>query len=203
MIRNDKATWFTIIIGIIIASIFLMFGEKEASLVIYYDEYPDNMITQIFFDTGSGYSEKQSISCKASKKTELSIDNQYISFLKGLRIDFSNKEGQVDIRRIELRKNGLIVESLKPEDIIEEIDSVVNVDYVIDSDKLVINNATIDGQILFNNDLIHKMNNIKRLNYKEIFILVFFLAIVSLLVYNRRYINCELKKHNILCKRKD
>lgn len=202
MIRNDKATWFTIMLGIIIASMFLTFGKK-ASLVIYYDEYPDNMTTQIFFDIGSGYSEEHSISCKASQKTELSIDEQYISMIKGLRIDFSDKEGKVNIRKIELRKNGLAVESFKPKDIMEGIDSVWNVDYTITGDAFAITSNITDGQICFNKNLLESVNNIYSVKAIEIIISFVFVATLGLGCYCRKRIySVFIAFDNISCNEK-
>lgn len=185
-IMNEKLTFLLIEMGIILSAAFLMLGAKEDSIVIYYDQYPDNMRTQIFFDIGTGYSEEFSIVSNAKSETKMIIPKEFIPSLKKMRIDFSDKEGALSIKKIEICKNGLNILSLNAKEIVEFLDGTDEVEYSIDHDRLIINNLSIDGKWFLNDAFVKKTKDIcNSIQLKELMIAGLFVSIISLLFYYR------------------
>lgn len=183
---REKKTLLVIEIGIIISVIILLFGAKEENIVIYYDQYPDNMMTQIFFDIGTGYSEEFSIICSAQNEAKLIIPKEYIPSLKNIRIDFSDKEGLFSIKRIKICKNGLTISSFSAKEIIELFDSTDAIEYNIDHNRLIINNLSIDGKCYFDDTFVRKIKNIyNSIQWKELMVAIFFVSVISLFFHFR------------------
>lgn len=187
-LMEDKKNFFLIAIGIILISIFLLFIVRK-EIIICFDEYPSNVATQIFYDIGTGYSQENStISC-TTYKTHIALPKEYISVINKMRIDFSNREGLLSIKKIELCKNGFPLLVFDANAIAEMIEGTENIEYHIDQNRLVINNLTNDGQVFFNDAFVQCVKDIYAVPQPvEIVLAVFLLCIFSILLYLREKI---------------
>lgn len=185
-ILDEKKTFLVVELGIILVVAFFLFCAKSESIIIYYDQYPDNMRTQIFFDIGAGYSEEFSILCSAQNETKMMIPREYIPSLKKIRIDFSDKEGMLSIKKIKICKNGLNILSFNAKEIVDLFDTTDEIDYNIDHNRLLINNLSIDGKCYFNDTFVRKTKNIyDSIQLKELMIAFFFVSAISLFFHFR------------------
>lgn len=195
---DEKKTFLFIELGIILVVITLLFCPKEESIIVYYDQYPDNMGTKIFYDTGSGYLEEFSSASNADYKTQIIIPKEYIPSLKQIRIDFSDKEGMLSIRKMAICKNGINILSLNAEEIVELFDNTDELEYSIENNRLIINNLTIDGKCYFNSEFVKKVKDIYNLiQPMELMIGFFIVSVITLLFHfrNKIYIwGCALSR---------
>lgn len=187
-VLGDKMTWILFEIGIIIMCSLLVFGKKEISFIIEYDEYPKDAIVQIFYDLGNGYHADYVSTSIIEKQTQIVMPEEYLSDIKGIRIDFSNKEGKICIKKIKLQKNNVDVYTLFPDTIDERIEDTNNLKLEVTNERLVINNYTIDGQIYFDDVFVKQVENVYSIHFIDVFFSVFLLSVFILIVYYRKNI---------------
>lgn len=186
---NEKKTLLLIEIGIIMILAFLFCGNKEESIVIYYDEYPNDMDTQIFFDIGNGYSEEHSARCRASRHTKIVLPSEDILSLKAMRMDFSTKEGLLIVNKMVLCKNGIPVLKLDAIEIREILVDVHGLKCRIENNRLIIDCLSSDTYCCFNEVIVNKIKEIYKIVQPiEVAASLAFLCMLSLVFYFREYI---------------
>lgn len=192
---NAKKFFLFVEIGIILLTAVLLFGNKEESIVIYYDQYLDDMVTQIFYDIGSGYSQEYSSTCSVTDKTTIILPEEYILSINKMRIDFSNREGLMSIKKISICKNGYPILSFDADEIVEMLDSTDEIAYQVDQNRLVINHLTNDGKAFFNDLFARRVKDIyAEPQSVEIVIAMLFLCVISVLFYFREKIYVRISK---------
>lgn len=201
-LKKDKATWAAVLSGIFLACIILT-SVREVSLTIYFEQYPEQTMTQFFYDIGNGYSEKYTSLETASEKTQITIPDAYLESMAGFRVDLTNQEGVIRVAKMALRKNGLAVANFLPEDIAGEIDQAVQSNYCIQDGVLVINNETSDGQLYFADGFVEQIKTARALQWIELLLAVLCISIFGVLVYYREKMflavsNISIQKKRVL-----
>lgn len=196
---HDRVMWFAVLLSAMIINLLIVYGKNDVSFVIYYEEYLDNMSTRLFFDLGTGYSDKYVSFDSTSKITEVELPEEYMLQLKGIRADFTDKIGKACIKKIVIQKNGLNIINLNPGEIAEKIESTSNLGYFLD-EYLVINDYNGDGQIYFDDELVERISKIYNVQITEVIIVFLILFIVGAACHYRGKIAAMFLQ---LCANKD
>ena len=200
-IANDKVAWMFLEISIILIFTLLVFGDSKLTFTIEYSNYPNNATVQFYYDIGNGYHEEYTSKSYVANQSNIVFPKEYLSNLSGIRIDFSDKEGIIHIKKISLQKNNINVYTLYPNEIKEQIAFTMNLDYEIINNELVLNNHTTDGQIYFNDFFVQQIKNTPSILFVDYIGTVAFLLILGIIIYNRKKLLTVWEKKSIHQKR--
>ncbi len=148
---------------------------------------------QVFYDTGKGFSEEESVRVAVDPSTKFQsiVFNIPIIHTKNLRIDIGSENKKLEIRNMQITKENNSLD-WDAQDILNEFSSFYQFKKrEVRDGALYIETTGNDPQILYEGDITEKMqaNAVSKNRTHKIIILLFFITYIATLFYFRKAIS--------------
>ncbi len=169
-----------ILMLIMLVLLFIKLPFDNVQFKIEFDGNYTGETSQIFFDTGNGFLEENSVKNIIDKDVVLiNIDKSYKD-VKAIRLDPVNSPQTVYIKKIELYQGNKKINEWNVEEIKNDIGNTLNINSIsIYNDCIKIVSDSSDMNLILNNNFIEKYNNsVNSINFKIKFILIIIITIM-------------------------
>lgn len=180
---------FIILIAIVaFISISMYSGiSGDIRMKIYYEEYPSNAnVTQLVLDVGEGYTPDHVITARIFDVTELKIKRDYANNIQHLRIDFTDVQGKIKIKKIQIMKNSVLLKTIVDSELNELFFPMHDVTFGGEAfEVLEVESTSHDGYAAFNDEFVKELNQIFYVQLQEKCVIFFVALFVVVFAWNR------------------